>query len=141
MWRTTSRVWCINFPHERVFKGVNGTSTDLDQLGWRQAEGRQPSHMADRSGGPASTDSAFSSSCRRVAIKARAEQPQTLAGRPRNWAGRSTHGPTRPGVWPTWSMCQKHPRGDDDFDIWSTSLSHPLKCSNSVPKFLKSNKR
>jgi hypothetical protein len=36
-------------------------------------------------------------------------------------------------------MCQIHHRGDDDFDIWSTSLCHPLKWSNLVPKFLKSN--
>jgi hypothetical protein len=32
------------------------------------------------------------------------------------------------------------PHGDDDFDIWSTLLCHPLKCSNLVPKFLKLNK-
>jgi hypothetical protein len=32
------------------------------------------------------------------------------------------------------------PRGDDDFDILSTSLCYPLKCSNLIPKFLKSNK-
>jgi hypothetical protein len=36
-------------------------------------------------------------------------------------------------------MCQIHPRGDDDFDIWSTLFCHLLKCSNLVPKFLKSN--
>jgi hypothetical protein len=46
----------------------------------------------------------------------------------------------RPGVWPTRSTCQIHPRGDNDFDIWSTSLCYPLKCSNLVPKFLKLNK-
>jgi hypothetical protein len=32
------------------------------------------------------------------------------------------------------------PRGDDDFDIWSTSLCHTLKWSNLVLEFLKSNK-
>jgi hypothetical protein len=37
-------------------------------------------------------------------------------------------------------MCQIHPRGDDDFDVWSASPCHPLKRSNLVPKFLKSNK-
>jgi hypothetical protein len=41
---------------------------------------------------------------------------------------------------PTLFMCQIHPCGDDDFDIWSTSPYHPLKCSNFVPKFLKANK-
>jgi hypothetical protein len=80
-----------------------------------------------------STDSGFSSSCRRTTTKAWVEPPQTLAGRP-------APGPTRPRVWPTWSTCEIHPCGDDDFDIWSTSLCHPLKCSNLVPKFLKSNK-
>jgi hypothetical protein len=68
-----------------------------------------------------------------MATKALAEPPQTLAGR-------AALGPTQANVWPTWSTCQIHPRGDDDFDIWSTSLCHPLKCSNLVHKFLKSNK-
>jgi hypothetical protein len=49
-------------------------------------------------------------------------------------------GPTWPGVWATWSTCQIHPRCDAHFDIWSMSLYNPLKCSNLVPKFLKSNK-
>jgi hypothetical protein len=80
------------------------------------------------------------SSCRRVATKAQAEPPQTLAGRPWSWAGQPAPRPTQSRVWPTWSMCQIHPHGDDDFDIRSTSLCHPLKCSNLVPKFLKSNK-
>jgi hypothetical protein len=70
----------------------------------------------------------------------RAEPPQALAGRSRSWASRPAPGPTRPGVWPTWSTCQIYPCGDDNFDIWSTSLCHLLKCSNLVPKFLKSNK-
>jgi hypothetical protein len=49
-------------------------------------------------------------------------------------------GPTWPGIWPTWSTCQIHPRGEAYFGIWSTSLCNPLKFSNLVPKFLKSNK-
>jgi hypothetical protein len=80
-----------------------------------------------------STDSGFSSWCRRMVTKAQAELPQTLADRPAPL-------PTRPGVWRTWSTCQIHLCGDDDFDIWSTSLCQPLKCSNLVPEFLKSNK-
>jgi hypothetical protein len=63
-----------------------------------------------------------------------------MAGRTRSFAGRPALGPFQPGVWPTLFMCQIHPRGDDDFDIWSTLLCHPLKCSNLVHKFLKSNK-
>jgi hypothetical protein len=109
-WRTTSRVWCLDFHYEGVFIGVNGTSTDLDRSVWRQVEVGRPSHVAGRSGGTASTDSAFSSLRRCMATKALAEPPQTLTGRP-------TPGPTQPGVWPTWSMCPIHPRGDDDFDI------------------------
>jgi hypothetical protein len=27
-------------------------------------------------------------------------------------------GPTRPGVGPTWSTCQIHPYGNNNFDIW-----------------------
>jgi hypothetical protein len=119
---------------------VNGTSIDLERSVWCQVEAERPIQMAGQPSGATSTDSAFSSSCRRVAAKAWAEPPQTLASWPRSWAGRPAPGPTQPGVWPTRSTCQIHPRGDDDFDIWSTSLCHPLKCSNLVPKFLKSNK-
>jgi hypothetical protein len=61
-------------------------------------------------------------------------------GRPAKEIGRPAFGPFRVGVWPTRSMCQIHPRGDQDFDIWSTLLCHPLKYSNLVPKLLKSNK-
>jgi hypothetical protein len=42
--------------------------------------------------------------------------------------GQPALGPFWPTVWPTQSMCQIHLRGDDDFDIWSTLLCHPLKC-------------
>jgi hypothetical protein len=113
------------------------------RFGARWWPGSQATWPADRVERPPSTfctDSGFSSSCRCVATKAQADPPQTLAGQPRSWVGRPAPGPTWPGVWPTWSMCQIHPCGDDDFDIWSTSLFHPLKCSNLVPKFLKSNK-
>jgi hypothetical protein len=61
-------------------------------------------------------------------------------GRPTKELGRPSPGPNRPGVWPTCSTFQIHPRGYDDIDIWLTSLCHPLKCSNLAPKFLKSNK-
>jgi hypothetical protein len=38
-------------------------------------------------------------------------------------------------------MCQIYRRGDDDFDIWSTLLCPPFKCSNLVPKSMKSNEQ
>jgi hypothetical protein len=131
-WRTISRVWCVDFHCQGVFIAVNGTPIDLDKSVWCQVLARWPSHTAGRPGGSASTDSGFSS-CRRMATKAQVELPQTLADRP-------APEPTHPGVWLTWSVCQIHPHVDDDFDIWSTLLCHPLKCSNLVPKFLKSNK-
>jgi hypothetical protein len=124
---------CPQFHHRGVFIGPWGSSTDLDKSVWCQVVAGRPSHMAGRPGEAASTDSGISSSCRCVATKAQAKSPQTLVGRPAPL-------PTRPKVWPTWSTCQIHPRGDDDFDIWSTSLCHPLKCSNLVPEFLKSDK-
>jgi hypothetical protein len=133
-------VWCVDFHHEGVFIGVNGTSTDLERSVWHQVVAGRPSHMNSRPGGAASTDSGFSSLCRRVATMAQAEPPQTLADRRRSWAGQPAPRPTRPGVYPTWSMHQIHPHCDDNFDIWSTSLCHLLKCSNLVHKFLKSNK-
>jgi hypothetical protein len=139
-WRTTSSVWCVDFHCEGVFIGVNGTSTDLKMLVWCQVVVGRPSNVASQSGGAVSTDSSVSSSCRCMASKAQAEPTQTLAGRPRSCTGRSTPGSTQPVVWPTWSTCQIPPHGDDDFVIWSTSLCHPLKCSNLVPKLLKSNK-
>jgi hypothetical protein len=96
------------------------------------AAGRH-NHMVGQLGGTTSTALAFLFSCRHVSTNPRAKSTKDLAGRlvPR---------PIRPGVWSTWSTCQIHPQGDDDFDIWSTSLCHPMKCSNLVPKFLKSNK-
>jgi hypothetical protein len=87
-----------------------------------------------------STALAFYSSCRHVSSKSWAKLTQNMASQPRSLADRPILGPFQLGVWPTWSMCQIHPRGDDHFDIWSTLLCHPLKCSNLVPKFLKSNK-
>jgi hypothetical protein len=72
----------LTFTVRVVFIGVNGTSTNFEGLVWRQVVARQPSHVVGRTGGAASTDYGFSSSCRRVATKARAEPPQTLAGRP-----------------------------------------------------------
>jgi hypothetical protein len=50
-----------------------------------------------RAGGAASTNSAFSSSCRHVATRARAELPQTLAGRPLGLLGLG-FGPLDPHV-------------------------------------------
>jgi hypothetical protein len=123
----------LTFTVRGVFIGVNETSTDLEKSVWRQVEAGWPSHAVGRLGGAASTDSAFSSSCRRMVTKARVEPSQTLVDWP-------APGPTRPGVWPTWSTCPIHHHGDDDFDIWSTVLCHPLKYSNLVPKFLESNK-
>jgi hypothetical protein len=80
---------------------MNETSTDLEGSVCRQVVAGRPSHVADLPGAAASTDLGFSSS-RRVAKKAWAEPPQTLAGR-------AAPGPTWPGVWHTWSTCQIHP--------------------------------
>jgi hypothetical protein len=68
-------VWCVDFHCEGVFIGVNGTPTDSESSVWHQVVVGWP-------GGAASSDLGFSSSCRHVATKARAEPPQTLAGRP-----------------------------------------------------------
>jgi hypothetical protein len=128
-WRTTSRVWYLDFHHDG---GIYRGDWDLHRLG-------EDSFVSGggRPGGAASTESGFSSSCICVATKAQAGPPQTLARRPRSWAGQPAPLPTQPGVWPTWSTCQIHPRDDDDFDIWSTSICHPMKCSNLVPAEIK----
>jgi hypothetical protein len=119
-----------------LFIGVNGTSTDL--RGWFGARWR-PSGQATWPAGwverPPPT---------RPSPHVDVWQPRLGRDRlnpcPAGQGVGSALGPTRPGVWPTWSTCQIHPRGDDDFNIWSSSLCHPLKCSNFIPKFLKSNK-
>jgi hypothetical protein len=120
-WRTTSRVWYLEFDHVGVFIWVNGASTDLDRWVWRQVvvggHATWSTGWVERPAPTFSTDSGFSSSCRDVATKAETEPPQTLAIRLRSWADRLTPLPTWPGVWPTWSTYQIHPRGDDDFDI------------------------
>jgi hypothetical protein len=46
MWRTTSRVWYLDFHREGVFKGVNGTSTNLDRSVWHQVVVGQPARAA-----------------------------------------------------------------------------------------------
>jgi hypothetical protein len=66
---------CVDFHHEGVFIGVNGTSSDLEMSVWCQVVPGRPSHLAGRSRGAASTDSGFSSSCRRVATKFWDEPP------------------------------------------------------------------
>jgi hypothetical protein len=56
-WRTTSRVWCSEFHRQGVFIGVPGAITDLIKSVIRQVLVSQPSHMAGRPWGAASTDS------------------------------------------------------------------------------------
>jgi hypothetical protein len=145
-------VWCVNFHREG---GIYRGEWDLHRLGevglltwrgwfgtrwWSGGQATRPAGRVERPPQTFSTDLSFSSSRRHMATKAQPEPPQTLPGRPRSWADRPVPRPTRPEVWPTQSMCQIHPHGDDDFDIWSTSLCHPLKYSNLVPKFQKTNK-
>jgi hypothetical protein len=89
---------------------------------WPSGQATWPAGQVERPPPTFSTDSGFSSSCRRVATKVQVKPPQTLADRPRSWASRPDHLPNRPRVRPTCSTCQIHPHGDDDFDIWSTSL-------------------
>jgi hypothetical protein len=66
-------VWCFDFHREGVFIGVNGISTDLERSVWRQVVAGRPSHVAGQPGGAATTNSGFSSSCRRMATKAQAK--------------------------------------------------------------------
>jgi hypothetical protein len=130
-------VWYLDSHYE---EGIYRGEWDLhrpERSVWHQLVAGWPRHVAGRLGGAASTDLGLSTSCRHVASKAWVRPPQTLAGRLKSSTDRPAPLPTRLGIWPTWSTCQIDPRGDDDFDIWSTSLCHPLKCSNLVPEFLK----
>jgi hypothetical protein len=115
----------------------------LEKLVWCQVVAGQQSHVAGQLGGVASTDFLH---CLGLLLLVQTRvlkatgQTNIKHGRPGKEIGRPAFGPFRVGVWPTRSMCQIHPRGDQDFDIWSTLLCHPLKYSNLVPKLLKSNK-
>jgi hypothetical protein len=128
------------FTMRGVFIGVNGTSTDLERSVWCHVVAGWP---AKPHGQPAEW-----SSLHRLSPPTQASPPRVDVWQPslgpnhlKPWsASQPTPGPVWPGIWPTWYTCQIHPRGDDDFDIWSTSLCHLLKCSNLVPKFLKSDK-
>jgi hypothetical protein len=56
-WRTTSRVWYLEFHQQGgVFIGVQAGVTDLIKLLTRQVLAGRPSHVADQSPSPASTD-------------------------------------------------------------------------------------
>jgi hypothetical protein len=74
----------------------------LERSVWCQVVAGRPSHMAgqrvERPPPTFSIDSGLSSSCKRVATKARVEPPQTLAGWPRHWAGQWDPRPTWSGV-------------------------------------------
>jgi hypothetical protein len=114
-------LWCVNFHHEGViYRG----EWDLHRLG-------------------------------EVSLVPGGGRPTKPRGRPTEWSGLqrlsppTRASPPRVDTWQPrlglnrlkpWYTCQIHPRGEDDFDIWSTLLCHHLKCSNLVPKFLKSNK-
>jgi hypothetical protein len=56
MWRTIGKVWYLDFHHEGVFIGVNETSTNLERSIWCHVVAGQPSHVAGRLGGAASTN-------------------------------------------------------------------------------------
>jgi hypothetical protein len=135
---------CSHFHQKGVFVGLWGSSTDLVEVVTRQlAAGRPttwPTDRVERLPLPFSITMTFLFSCRHVSMKSRAESTLDLTVQPGSWACWPTPRPVWLVVWPTQSTCQIHPRGDDDFDIWPTSLCHPLKCSNLVPKFLKSDK-
>jgi hypothetical protein len=102
-WRTTCRVWYLDFHREGViYKG----EWDLHRLGEVSLApgGDRPTKPCGRSASRVerppptlSTDLGFSSSCRHVSTKARAEMPQTLAGRPLCPLSQST-GPLGPRV-------------------------------------------
>jgi hypothetical protein len=55
-WRTISRLWYLDFHHEGVFIGVNGTSTDLERSVRCQVVADRPSHVVGRPGVAVSTD-------------------------------------------------------------------------------------
>jgi hypothetical protein len=122
---------------------VVGELHRLEKLVWCQVVAGRQSHVAGQLGGVASTNFLHRLGLLllvQTRVLKATGQTNIKHGRPAKEIGRPAFGPFRVGVWPTRSMCQIHPRGDQDFDIWSTLLCHPLKYSNLVPKLLKSNK-
>jgi hypothetical protein len=118
-WRTTSRVCCWVFSRRGAYIGAEGVSTDLARSVWSKWTVGRPSMWppdhSSRPPPPSSLGSFLVNRHRDVSTMSWAEPTQTLAGR-------LTLRPTWPRVWSTWSTCQRHPRGDAHFDIWSTSL-------------------
>jgi hypothetical protein len=129
-------VVCSHFHHRGVFVWLWGSLYGLNQVGLEEMDGRAAIHMAGWPFLPGSADFQhwipLVNQHSNVTVMSRAELTQRLVGRPLS--------PLGLGSGLTWSMCHIHPCGVDDFVIWSTLLYHPLKCSNLVPKFLKSNK-
>jgi hypothetical protein len=138
-WRTKSRVLYLDFHCEGGIIGVNRTSTDLETSVWHQVVASRPSHVAGRAGG-------LSPPTRASPPRVDMWQARLELNRLKAWpAGQGVGLAGQPFAHLSWGLAHllhmsNTPRGDDNFDIWSTSLCHPLECSNLVPEFLKSNK-
>jgi hypothetical protein len=120
----SSKMWCVSSHFHRRGGGICRAVGELHRLG-------------EVSLAPSGGRSAKWSGLHRLS-------PPPWPSTPRVDMCPRSHGPNRHKTWP-WGLAHlvhvsNIPRGDDDFDIWSTLLYHPLKCSNLVPKFLKSNK-
>jgi hypothetical protein len=135
---------CVNFHHEGPFIEVEGSQYRLNQVSLEEMDGPASIHVAGRPLLPRSTDFQcwipLVNRRRNVTVKSQAEPTQRLANWARGWAGRPAPGPTWPRVWPHLFYVSHTPLWSWWFWHWSISLCHPLKYSNLVPKFLRSNK-
>jgi hypothetical protein len=97
-WRTTSRVWCLEFHGQGVFIGVQRGVTDFIKSVTHQVLADRPSHMAERPQSSASTDFQLRIPCYRLLesmlVKLTHEMLQSGADRPRSLAGQLPLGPT-----------------------------------------------
>jgi hypothetical protein len=132
-------VVCHHFHNKGVFIGPWGSFTNLEKSVWHQVVAGRPVGWSGlhRLSPPPWPSTPHVDTCPRSHGP---NQHKTWSVGQGVWPAGRPLGPFWLVVWLTQSICQIHPRGDDDFNIWSILLYHPLKCSNLVPKFLKSNK-
>jgi hypothetical protein len=111
-WRTTSRVWYLEFHRQGVFIGVQGGVTNLIKSVTRQVLASRSSHMARCPPSLASTDFQLWSPCYRLL-----ESMPMKPTRERLQIGASQPPPGPIGQLPLHiaSSCQVHSRGDTYF--------------------------
>jgi hypothetical protein len=118
-WKTTSRVWYLEFHRQGVFIGVQGRVTNLIKSVTHQVLAGRPSHVAEWSPSLASTDIQLWIPCYRllesVPMKPTHDRLQSGVGWPGSLAGQPPSTPTGQWTLHIASSCQVHSQGHTYF--------------------------